>query len=284
MEQPGFFENDGASLFGVVHTPAGEPRPLAFVLSHPFGEEKLWAHRAFVSFARRLAARGHVVLRFDYRGCGDSEGELASSSLQSHLGDLTAAIDHLVHHQTEVRQVGLAGLRFGATVAALAAERATGHTRDLLAGAPLVLWDPITDGEAWLGEMLRSHLSTQMAVFGRVVETRDVLRERIARGERINLDGYDLAAPLYDSCCAKDLLDSSTKTFEGATQITQIAANENQKPRVDLQALAGAYRRGSFARCIEEPFWKEIRAFYGRAPQLEASTCAWLDEHYHAAI
>lgn len=284
MEQPGFFEHDGTSLFGVVHTPAGEPRPLAFVLSHPFGEEKLWAHRAFVSFARLLAARGHAVLRFDYRGCGDSGGELATSSLHSHIGDLAAAIDYLVRRQPVVRQVGLAGLRFGATIAALAAERATGQTRDLLTGAPLVLWDPVTDGEAWLGEMLRSHLSTQMAVFGRVVETRDVLRERIGRGEWINLDGYDLAAPLYDSCCAKDLLDSTAKSFGGATLVTQIAANENQKPRVDLQALAGAYPRGSFARCTEEPFWKEIRAFYGRAPQLEASTCAWLDEHYHAVI
>ena len=50
------------------------PCAAAFVFCHPLTEEKLWTHRVFVTFARELAAAGHTVLRFDYRGNGDSDG------------------------------------------------------------------------------------------------------------------------------------------------------------------------------------------------------------------
>jgi exosortase A-associated hydrolase 2 len=283
MEQAGFFQSGDRTLFAVLHEPAAPSRPLGFVLSHPFGEEKLWAHRVFVSFARALAARGHAVLRFDYSGAGDSGGAFAASSLDSHVADLEAAVAHLQARAPSLERIGLVGLRFGATIAALAAERAGQANRGPVAGAPLVLWDPLIDGDAWLGEMLRSHLSTQLATHGKVIENRDALRARIARGEAVNLDGYDLAAPLFDSCNRKDLLPPTTKSHGGITLVMQIAANENQKTRADLEALGGAYTQGQYQRCIEEPFWKEIRTFYGRAPNLERLTLEWL-EKTHAAV
>lgn len=276
MEQAGFFKSGDRQLFGVLHAPAS-PDPLGFVMSHPFGEEKLWAHRVFVSFARALAARGHAVLRFDFTGAGDSGGELSATTLESHISDLEAAVAHLSATVPSVKRIGLVGLRFGATIAALAAERAA-HGPGPVAGAPLVLWDPLTDGDAWLGEMLRSHLSTQLAVHGKVIENRDALRARIRNGEAVNLDGYDLAAPLFDSCNRKDLLAPTTKGHGGGTLVMQIAANETQKTRADLKALRAAYPQGEYQRCSEEPFWKEIRAFYGRAPNLERLTLEWLEK------
>lgn len=279
MEQAGFFQSGEAQLFSVIHRTVNPACTLGFVMSHPFAEEKLWTHRAFVSFARVLAARGYAVLRFDYRGCGDSEGELAHSSLETHVADLEAGVKYLQSQVPSLQRVGLIGLRFGATIAALAAERASGA----VAGAPLVLWDPMTDGDAWLGEMLRSHLTTQMATHGKVIENRDALRARIARGESVNLDGYDLAAPLYDSCNRKDLLSTGPKAHAGPALVLQISANETQKARADLQALGAAYPRGEYQRATEEPFWKEIRAFYGRASNVEGQTLAWLEKN-HAAV
>jgi exosortase A-associated hydrolase 2 len=278
MEQACFFENGGTSLFGVLHSPSDPPGPMAFVMSHPFGEEKLWTHRVFVSFARALAARGHNVLRFDFAGTGDSGGDLGNSSLDSHVADLDAAIRYLADREPGVRHVGLVGLRFGATIAARCADSASGRTRQLLADAPLALWDPIINGEAWLQELLRSHLSTQLATHGKVIETRDVLRERMGRGERVNLDGYDLAAPLFDSCNRKDLLSALPKSHQGRALIMQISSKASQKVHPDLESLAASYRSGTYARCIEEPFWKEIRTYYGRAPQLQDATLRWLEE------
>jgi uncharacterized protein len=275
MEQAGFFKSGDRQLFGVLHSPAA-PGQLGFVMSHPFGEEKLWTHRVFVSFARALAAHGHSVLRFDFTGAGDSGGELANASLETHIEDLEAAVAHL-SASVPVKRIGLVGLRFGATIAALAAERAS-QGQGPVAGAPLVLWDPLTDGDAWMGEMLRSHLSTQMAVHGKVIENRDALRARIRNGEPVNLDGYELAAPLFDSCNRKDLLAPTTKSHGGHTLVMQISANDAQKTRADLEALRAAYPRGEYQRCTEEPFWKEIRAFYGRAPNLERLTLEWLEK------
>ena len=228
----------------------------------------------------RPALRGPARQR--RQRAGDSGGELATTSLESHVADLEAAVAHLSATVPAVKRIGLVGLRFGATIAALAAERAS-QVASPVADAPLVLWDPLTDGDAWLGEMLRSHLSTQLAVHGKVVENRDALRARIRNGESVNLDGYDLAAPLFDSCNRKDLLAPTTKGHGGVTLVMQIAASESQKVRADLEALRAAYPRGEYQRCIEEPFWKEIRAFYGRAPNLERLTLEWLEKS-HAAV
>ena len=84
-ETPFFFKTESRRLFGVLHLPeAGSPGTRAIVMSHPFGEEKLWSHRVFVSCARALAARGYTVLRFDYTGAGDSTGDTADTSLDMH--------------------------------------------------------------------------------------------------------------------------------------------------------------------------------------------------------
>ncbi|MBK6674424.1 MAG: hypothetical protein IPG49_13510 [Proteobacteria bacterium] len=273
METPGFIASGNNELFSFYHEPDAPNGKPAFVLSHAFGEEKLWSHRVFVSLARQLAGLGHPVLRFDYAGTGDSGGTLRDSSIASHQSDLGAAVRWLRQKVGPARAVGLIGLRLGATVAALLAEVA--RDSEEITG-PLILWDPITDGEAYVQELLRSHLSTQLAVYGRVVEGRDSLRDRIRRGECVNLDGYELAAGLHDSCAVKELLPRSARLFQGPCLVVQIAPPANAKPRADLQELARCYPHGTFIQATEEPFWKEIRAYYGHAPNLEGSTLNWL--------
>src|SRR5690606_25808167 len=138
-----FFSRDDVRLFGFAHLPMEKAAKTALVFSHPLGEEKLWSQRVLVSCARALARRGHPVLRFDYTGAGDSAGDLAETSLETHIADLTAAIDQVTKLAPDSKQIGLLGLRFGATLAALVADR---RHIPYLAGAPLILWDPICDG------------------------------------------------------------------------------------------------------------------------------------------
>lgn len=278
-ETPFFFRRDAAQLFGLVHTPAPDApaRPLAFLFSHPFAEEKLWSHRVMVSLARELAARGHVVMRFDYMGAGDSTGSTPDTSLETHLADLDAALAHLLERHPRIQQVGLLGLRFGATLAALFAERA-GAKYPQLRAAPLVLWEPVLDGANYFQELLRSNLSTQLAVHGKVLENREVLQERIRAGGKVNVDGYEIARDLFESCARADLLGTESKTHDGPTLVLQIAPGAEAKPREDLMALAKSYRSGTAARAAEHPFWREIKPFYGRAPQLQQATLQWLEQ------
>ncbi len=278
-ETPFFFAREDARLFGILHSPQGAAKPLAFVMSHPFGEEKLWSHRVFVSCARALAAQGHAVLRFDYVGAGDSSGMSADTSLESHRADLQAALGTLDQRVPGIRQIGLIGLRLGATFAALLAElNAERQLSARLRGAPLVLWDPILDGDAYFQELLRSNLSTQLAVYGKVVENREVLTARIRAGGSVNVDGYEIGKELLESCGVSTLLTTENKGHDGPVLVVQIAASEAQKERADLKALASSYAHGTLSRAAEQPFWREIKPFYPRANQLQELTLRWLDE------
>jgi pimeloyl-ACP methyl ester carboxylesterase len=274
MERPSFFPGHQAALFGFYHGATAARPELAFVLSHPFGEEKLWSHRVFVSFARELAERDWPTLRFDYMGTGDSGGELRDSSIESHVGDLHAAICHLRQLVGPETRIGVAGLRLGASVAALLAER---QPEGVITG-PMLLWDPIIDGWTYMQELMRSHLVTQLAVFGRVVEGRDSLRERVARGESVSVDGYELAAPLLDSCSVRELLPAGAKKFAGPTLVMQISPPGIYRPRPDLAGYAGGYDRGMFATCTEDAFWREIKPYYGRAANLGRVSLDWLEK------
>lgn len=75
-------------LAGVLHTPDGQP--LAWALfAHCFTCSK--DIQAAVRIARALVDRGIGVLRFDFTGLGDSEGDFADTTFSSNVSDLTAA-------------------------------------------------------------------------------------------------------------------------------------------------------------------------------------------------
>ncbi|MFM0240656.1 alpha/beta fold hydrolase [Paraburkholderia phytofirmans] len=92
------------------------------VLCNPFGHEALWLHRAMRELTDRLVARGVPVLRFDYRGTGDSIDGQTLLRPSEWADEVLEAIAYL-KSVTAVEQVSLAGFRLGATVAALAARR-----------------------------------------------------------------------------------------------------------------------------------------------------------------
>ena len=109
-ETPFFFDGNGYRLFGVVHDPEVEANSRGFVFCHPFAEEKLWTHRVFVNFARSLAQKGYHVLRFDYMGHGDSEGEFSDSSVETRLADIHSAVVWLQANRPVEVGTGLLGL------------------------------------------------------------------------------------------------------------------------------------------------------------------------------
>jgi len=280
-ESPFFFKAGSRQLFGVLHLPdTGAACTRAFVMSHPFGEEKLWSHRVFVSCARALAERGYAVLRFDYSGAGDSTEDTADTSLEMHLEDLGAAVAELLKRCPGATRVGLLGLRLGAAYAALFCERIAGDARFArLHGAPLILWECVTDGDAYIMELLRSNMATQMAVYGEVRDNREVLMARIRSGVPVNVDGYDIGKPLLESAGRTDLLPAGPMRHAGAVLVLQIAASAQAKVRDDLQKLAGNYTKGTLARAAEQPFWREIKPFYGRANELQRVTLEWLEQN-----
>jgi exosortase A-associated hydrolase 2 len=264
-ETPLFFAQGARKLFGVYHDPAAAAVKTPWVFCHPFGEEKLWTHRVFVAYARRLAAAGHPVLRFDYMGNGDSDGSFSESSLETALADVRRAIAE-VRERSRSEMVSLMGLRLGGTIASLVAEDALGIER-------LALWSPIVDGARYMQELLRINLTTQMAVYKEIRQDRTELVAAMEQGKTVNIDGYEMSLALYAETCAVKLAAES-KRFAGPCLVVQI---DRQPGRVagELRHLASTYARGTLTFAQEEPFWKEIPRFYGASPNLFDVTGVW---------
>ncbi|MCL4722125.1 MAG: hydrolase 1, exosortase A system-associated [Gammaproteobacteria bacterium] len=110
------FEVDACRLTGILHRPE-VPGALAVLVVVGGPQYRVGSHRQFLLLARELAAAGMATLRFDYRGMGDSEGEMRS--FLDIGADIGAAIDALQARVPAVREVALWGLCDGASAALL---------------------------------------------------------------------------------------------------------------------------------------------------------------------
>ena len=182
-----FFGEAGRQLFGYYHAAAAGGRR-AVVLCPSWGPEYQYGHRALRALARRLAERGTHVLRFDYSGTGDSWGDSADGTPDAWVVDVRAAIQEL-RAMSAVQSVDLVGLRFGAYIASQVAQQRADVRR-------LVLWDPITDGEAWLGELTRGNRPPITPVPSRSelleIANRVALRTTVDYFRQISIDGYGM--------------------------------------------------------------------------------------------
>jgi pimeloyl-ACP methyl ester carboxylesterase len=153
---PVVFGPADAQLFGLHHAPDPEvARGTGVVLCNPLGDEAMCVHRTYRYLAERLAAAGFPTLRFDYHGTGDSSGEDDDPDrVRAWLESIDASVEEL-RAAAGLHAVALVGVRFGATLAAMAAAR----RRDV---ESVVLWAPCTSGRAYLRElrafqMLKEH-------------------------------------------------------------------------------------------------------------------------------
>jgi fermentation-respiration switch protein FrsA (DUF1100 family) len=111
-----FESGRGSLLSGVLEWPEHEPRNFA-VLSHCFtcGKDL----KAIVRIARRLARSGIAVLRFDFTGIGESEGDFSQTSLSTNCEDILAAARYLENEHSAPAL--LIGLSLGGTASVLVA-------------------------------------------------------------------------------------------------------------------------------------------------------------------
>jgi exosortase A-associated hydrolase 1 len=118
-ETPIVFRCREDALVGMLALPRGGERggdsAVLVVVGGP--QYRAGSHRQFVKLARRIAASGYAVLRFDVRGMGDSSG--TPRAFDAIDDDIWAAIDALIEHCPGVSRVVLWGLCDGASAAAL---------------------------------------------------------------------------------------------------------------------------------------------------------------------
>jgi pimeloyl-ACP methyl ester carboxylesterase len=125
IEQPVSFKSDGYNIAATLRIPdgqkAGEKRP-AFIVLHGFGSNRNAGN--VMKPCDILEKLGYVTLRFDMRGCGESEGERGRLICLEQVQDTVDALGFLsAHPQVKADRIGLIGSSYGAAVAIATAAR-----------------------------------------------------------------------------------------------------------------------------------------------------------------
>ena len=113
-EIPALFDCEGCRLVGIVTQPP-KPSETGVVIIVGGPQYRAGSHRQFTLLARHLADNGIASIRFDYRGMGDSEGDMRN--FENVDADIRAAIDALIQRVPAVSRVALWGLCDAASAA-----------------------------------------------------------------------------------------------------------------------------------------------------------------------
>lgn len=108
----------GQNLVGIWHEAHGETtnNDGAIVMLHGWSGYRTGPHQMLTRAARDFASAGWNVLRFDFAGRGDSDGEAETSTLATMADDTRAAIEWCCREKG-VSQIVLLGLCSGCEVA-----------------------------------------------------------------------------------------------------------------------------------------------------------------------
>ena len=264
-------------LFGVLHRPAGRSRRGAgWVFCHPLGTERTNSHRLMFEFARALAREGYNVLRFDYRGAGESSGARGEVTLESHVVDaLTAAVE--LERRAGVPCRGMLGLRLGAAVAARAARGPGPGGRE----CALAMWEPVAEGRRYSAELLRTAMANELVLTGGRPRTRAELEAALSGGEAIMVDGHPLTRAMFASIAAVDLAREG-RPASAPVLVTQIDPRPGRQPAEPLRRLRDAWARGGETelRAVRAPpAWLRVKEYDWRPRELFGGTLEWIRAH-----
>ncbi len=112
------FTSQGEAIVGVFHWPNIE-KPPCVIASHGLFSNK--DSEKYVSLGDQFSRRGISLLRFDFRGCGESEGNISESTVSSRVEDLTMAIGFARSHPGVAPRIGLMGSSLGGYISLIKA-------------------------------------------------------------------------------------------------------------------------------------------------------------------
>ncbi|MBI4607682.1 MAG: alpha/beta fold hydrolase [Candidatus Rokubacteria bacterium] len=122
---------DGQKVALVLHLPERTPAPCV-VACHGLGASK--DSEKYLLLGREFPGAGLVLARFDFRGCGESDGVYSESTIGTRVRDAEGVLEFLVGHPELNGRFGLLGSSMGGYVALFVA--AAGR----LSG-PVVTWN-----------------------------------------------------------------------------------------------------------------------------------------------
>jgi uncharacterized protein len=200
------FPSGDRVLFGIWHEPALPRFEDSVVLMMVGGpQNRVGSHRSYTQWARSLSAAGHRVLRFDYEGTGDSQGDYLGYGLAG--PSIAAALEYCQQRLATLKHPLLFALCDGAAASLIFA----GNNRDAVSG--LLLLNPYThSSQSRAKTMMRHYYLSRL---------RDLVFWR--KMLRFQLDWKDVIASFRKTL--RDLRPKSVKLTEVATASTPPTPN-----------------------------------------------------------
>jgi len=121
-EIPITFKNErGKNLSGIFHLPEREKPPVV-IICHGFQNTK--SDRKYIRLARLLRKEGILVFRFDFEGCGDSEGDPKEITIERKISDLKSALKTVLKEgDVDSKRIAFVAGSLGSVVSSLFVER-----------------------------------------------------------------------------------------------------------------------------------------------------------------
>ncbi|MBX9606015.1 MAG: hydrolase 2, exosortase A system-associated [Gammaproteobacteria bacterium] len=251
---PRYVDLAGRRLFCLCHAASG-PRRRRVLIAPPFAEELNKSRRLLALTARALAARGAEVWLPDLYGTGDSAGDAADARWDDWLADFAALDAQMAAACGDVPAAYLA-VRTGALLLA-------GAPLAGLAGARVLLWQPVLKGARFLEQFLRLKVMAAKLA-GQALSQKDLDAELESEGV-LEVAGYALARDFVHALRTASLASSA---FAGAAAVMVRECNPAEGAQLTmptaqwLEALVanGVAAQGAVTPC--EQFWatQEIAA------------------------
>ncbi len=115
-----FFESEGQKLSGIFHLPGVKHFPCV-IASH--GLLSSMSSEKYVALGETLSLHGIAMLRFDFRGIGESDGRIEDDTVSRRIIDLASAIAFTQSRFGSEVRIGLLGSSLGGYVSLIQASK-----------------------------------------------------------------------------------------------------------------------------------------------------------------
>jgi len=187
QEEAGYLPVPGAHLYTVLHRVA---EPVARVLLvGPFASERQNSYLPWIRWSRYLTARRIEVLRYDYRGVGESLGLFEDMTFKDWHEDLQLLTDWFAS-RTPALPLILHGLEIGALLAARSFENGVGDA--------MLLWSPPANAnQALRSTLLRWVGLEQLLTPGADRRSASDYIRQLEQGVPVEVEGYQWSPKLW---------------------------------------------------------------------------------------
>ncbi len=209
-----------------------------------------------------LGGAGHSVLRFDYRGFGQSFGRRSELELETMAHDVTDAVGWL-HEVLDTKNIAFLGVGLGATAVAMS---------PLADGRPLAIWDHGAPDSAAIHALAVAKLESDMGfhtdpsrpddtLIDRVAD--DLLDDEFAEHGYFDAAGLKVSTALRDSAARHNLSDElmrSPRPLLASPDTSRLL--DGLEPTIELMSR----RSGSDVRDTADWLDRHLRSGDGRHP------------------